>query len=120
MEAASILLKYLSSKHYIYDINKAKREVSTDRIQLKKDDDLFIRDAITGYGTILKENLEQHYYITTVKVGVFGSIIVYAIIMRDGVYADVAVYAHEGLIKQRLAEKTIQKLKGILCYDASL
>ena len=30
--------------------------------------------------------------------------------MRDGASAEIAVYAHEGLIKQHLTEKTIQKL----------
>ncbi len=38
-----------------------------------------------------------------------------SIIMRDGASAEIAVYAHEGLIKQHLTEKTIQKLKGVLC-----
>ena len=66
-------------------------------------------------GTILKEDLENHYYITTVKMGAFGNIITQAIIMRDGTSAEIAVYAREGLIKQHLAEKTIQKLKGVLC-----
>ena len=29
--------------------------------------------------------------------------------------AEIAVYAHEGFIKQHLAEKTIEKLKKVLC-----
>lgn len=57
MDAVSTLLKCLKSKRYISDIEKAKAEVSTERITLRKEDDLFIRDAITGYGTILKEDL---------------------------------------------------------------
>ena len=64
MDAVSTLLKCLKSKRYISDIEKAKAEVSTERITLRKEDDLFIRDAITGYGTILKEDLDHHYYIT--------------------------------------------------------
>lgn len=115
MEAINVLLKCLKSKRFINDIEKAKAEVSSDRIQLRKEDDLFIRDAITGMGTILNENLDDHYYITTVKIGAFGNALTHAIIMRDGINADIAVYAHEGLIKQHLADKTIQKLKGILC-----
>lgn len=35
--------------------------------------------------------------------------------MCDGASAEIAVYAHEGLIKQRLAEETIDKLKGVHC-----
>lgn len=115
MEAVNILLKCLKSKRFIGDIEKAQNEVSTEQIQLRKENDLFIRDAITGYGTILKEDLEKHYYITTMKMGAFGNVLTFAIIQRNGVNAEIAVYAHEGLIKQNLAAKTIQKLKNILC-----
>ena len=115
MNADTTLLKCLKSKRFINDVEKAKSEVSTETITLKKEDDLFIRDAITGMGTILKEDLEHHYYITTVKMGTFGNILTYAIIMRDGTSAEIAVYAHEGLIKQHLAEKTVQKLNSVLC-----
>ena len=86
-----------------------------EKITLRKEDDLFIRDAITGLGTILKEDLTNHYYITTVRIGAFGNVLTQAIILRSGKEADVAVYAREGLIKRHLAEKTIQKLKGVLC-----
>ena len=115
MDAIITLLKCLKSKRFINDVDKAKKEVITDKITLRKEDDLFIRDAITGMGTILKEDLEHHYYITTVKMGTFGNILSQAIILRDGSSAEIAVHAHEGLIKQHLAEKTIQKLKVVLC-----
>ena len=115
MDAVTTLLKCLKSKRYINDADKAKSEVKTEMITLRKEDDLFIRDAITGTGTILKEDLDHHYYITTVKIGTFGNTLTQAIILRDGSSAEIAVYAHEGLIKQHLAEKTIDKLKGLLC-----
>ena len=89
MDAVSTLLKCLKSKRYISDIEKAKAEVSTERITLRKEDDLFIRDAITGYGTILKEDLDHHYYITTIKMGTFGNTLSHAIILREGPEADV-------------------------------
>ena len=114
MDATSILLKCLKSKRFINDIEKAKAEVKKDTVVLKKGTDLFIRDRLLGIGTILKEDLEEHYYITTVKVGTFGNIFTQAIILRIDKTADIVVYAHEGLIKQHLAEKTIQKLKGLL------
>ena len=79
MDAVSTLLKCLKSKRYISDIEKAKAEVSTERITLRKEDDLFIRDAITGYGTILKEDLDHHYYITTIKMGTFGNTLSHAL-----------------------------------------
>lgn len=115
MDTVTTLLKYLKKKGYIDDMDRAENEVSTERIVLRKADDLFIRDAITGIGTILKEDLEHNYYITTVKVGLFGNVLTQAIIQRDDASAEIAVYAREGLIKQQLADKTIQKLKGILC-----
>lgn len=40
MDAVSTLLKCLKSKRYISDIEKAKAEVSTERITLRKEDDL--------------------------------------------------------------------------------
>ena len=115
MDTIATLLKCLKSKRYINDIEKAKSEVQIDRITLRKAEDLFIRDAITGMGNILKEDLEEHYYITTIKIGVRGNVLTHAIIMRDGADAEIVVYAHEGLIKQNLAKKSIQKLKEALC-----
>ena len=115
MDTIATLLKCLKGKRFISDVEKAKGEVLTEKIQLKKAEDLFIRDAITGLGTILKEDLDNHYYITTVKGGLFGNVLTHAIILRDEQDAEIAVYAHEGLIKQNLAEKTIEKLKKVLC-----
>ena len=115
MDSANILLKCLKSKGYINDIDKAKSEISKETITLRKENDLFIRDAITGMGNILKEDLKNHYYITTVKLGTFGNTLTHAIIKRDGAAAEIVVFAHEGLIKKNLAEKTIQKLRGVLC-----
>ena len=111
MKAEDILLKFLKAKHYIEDIEKARKEVVAAKVILRKETDLFIRDAITGIGTILEENLELHYYITTVKTGVFGNVLTQAIILRSDQEAQIVVHAHEGLIKQHLGEKTIQKLK---------
>ena len=54
MDAVSTLLKCLKSKRYISDIEKAKAEVSTERITLRKEEDL-----------------DHHYYITTIKMGTF-------------------------------------------------
>lgn len=115
MDATTILLKCLKSKRIISDIEAAKNELRTETIKLKSPEDLFIRDAITGLGTILKEDLEKHYYITSVKVGMMGNVLAYAIIQRNGGNAELAVYAHEGLIKQNLAGKAIDKLKKALC-----
>lgn len=115
MDATMTLLKYLKSKRYIGDLEKGKSSTTATQITLRKADDLFIRDAITGLGTILKEDLEDHYYITTVKCGVFGNALSHVIILRKGTDAEIIVYAHEGLIKQHLAEKTIQQLKRVLC-----
>ena len=102
-------------RRLINDLEKAREEVSTETIVLRKENDLFIRDAITGLGTILKEAPEDHYYIKTVRTGLFGNVLTQAIILRNGMEATFAVYAHEGLIKQHLAEKTLQRLRQVLC-----
>ena len=114
MDTVSTLLKQLKKKRYIDDIDKAKNEVMTKQIPLRKPDDLFIRDAITGIGTILLEDLENHYYIITVKVGAFNNALTQVIIYRNGNSAEIAVYAHEGLIKQNLSEKAMDKVKKAL------
>ena len=114
MDTVNILLKCLKDKNFINDIDKARSMVLTETIKLRKEDDFFIRDAITGMGTILKENLEHHYYITTVRMGTFGDTFTQAIIQRIGSSAVIAVYGKEGLIKKHLADKTIQKLKDAL------
>lgn len=116
MDFAMMLLKQLKAKHIISGkAEDSLKDTVKETVTLRKPTDLFIRDAITGLGTILKEDLENHYYITSVPVGLFGNVSSYAFIRRNETEADIVVYAQEGLIKQHLAEKTIQKLKGILC-----
>ncbi len=66
-------------------------------------------------GNTLKEDPDNHHSITTVKMEMLGNILTQAIIMCDGASAEIAVYAHKGLIKQQLAEETIDKLKGVHC-----
>ncbi len=114
MELTPTLLKFLKKKRIIADVEKAKAETSTDTVTLKKPVDLFIRDAVTGMGTILLEDLENHYYITSVKVGIIGNTLAYALIQRDSENAHIVVYAHEGLISQHLCEKAMSKLKAKL------
>lgn len=111
MEITTILLSFLKKKRIIADIEKARSETEVADITLKKSVDLFIRDAICGMGTILLEDLDNHYYITSVKIGIMGNVLAYALIQRDDEIAHIVVYAHEGLIPQHLSEKTIAKLK---------
>ena len=115
MDIIAVLLKFLKKKHYVSgDLEALKNDVVTDTVQLRKPTDLFIRDAITGMGTILLEELDEHYYITTVKVGLMGNVLAQALIHRNDTAAEIAVYAREGLIKQHLAEKALEKLKKAL------
>ena len=119
MNATDILLKWLEEEGFIRDSETARSEVKTDRVSLKTDTDLFIRDAITGIGKILKEDLENHYYITTVRIGGTGNVLTQAIIKREEKEADIAVYAHEGLIKQHLADKTLEQLRKLVSQRAA-
>ena len=116
MDVAMILLKQLKAKHIISGkVEDSMADITSETITLKKATDLFIRDAITGLGTILKEDLDNHYYVMTVPVGLFGNVSTYALIQRIEMQAEIVVYAHEGLIKQNLSAKTIEKLKKALC-----
>lgn len=114
MDATTLLLKFLKSRRFINDLDRVQREMVSEKVTLRKANDLFIRDAITGLGTILKEDLEHHYYIVTVRIGGFGAAVSQAIILRTESQAEIVAYAHEGLIKRNFAEKTIQKLKTVL------
>ncbi len=115
MDTMKVFMKYLKKKGIILDAAKSEKETVLETILLKKDTDLFVRDAITGLGTILLEDLENHYYITSVKNGLLGSALSYAIIKRNEADAEIITYAREGVIKQHLAEKTLNKLKSVLC-----
>ena len=110
-----LLLKELKKKHIISaDLEKEAQSVICDSIPFEKTD-LHIRDAILGLGTILKEDLENHYYITSVKTGLFNNVLAYAIIQRnEDKTVDIVVYAKEGFIKQNLAGKAMKRITKIL------
>lgn len=81
--AVMLLLKELKKKRIISsDLEKESQSIICESIPFEKTD-LHIRDAILGLGTILKEDLENHYYITSVKTGVFNNVLAYAIIQRN-------------------------------------
>ncbi|MDO5443428.1 MAG: hypothetical protein Q4G10_07130, partial [Bacteroidia bacterium] len=118
MDTTEILLKYLKKKQYIPGKLNEKRDIIlSDKVELKSDSDLFIRDALVIKGTVLQENLEEHYYIVEMKNGSLNSASTYAIIARKEDFAEIVAYAHEGLIKQNLAGKTIEKLKAATGLD---
>ena len=112
----TILLKELRKKKIISgDLEKEAASTVYETIPFAKPSDLHIRDAIIILGAILKEDLEKHYYITSVKTGMFNNVLAYAIIQRkDNDTADIVVYAKEGLIKQNLANKALEKVKNAL------
>ncbi len=111
----TLLLKELKKKHIISsDMEKESQSVICESVPFEKTD-LHIRDAILGLGTILKEDLENHYYITSVKTGLFNNVLAYAIIQRnEDKTVDIAIYAKEGLIKQNLAGKAMDRIKQVL------
>ena len=114
MEEKNVFLRFLKKKRIIDNIEKAGKELSIDEVLLKKNTDLYIRDSISTLGTILLEDLNDHYYILSVKIGIGGSILTYGIITRKGEIASIIAYGREGIIKQGLAKKTVEKLKKAL------
>ena len=93
------------------DIDEAlgRGEIKSDSVEVDGATDLKIRDAILGMGKILEEDLDNHSYITTVRLS--GDRETQAMISRDGNKIEIIAYGREGLIKQNLADKTVEKLK---------
>ena len=87
-------------------------KMENKKTSIANDSDLAIRDAITGLGKIIKEDLDDHSYVTSVKVG--NNVEAYVKIKRDGKDVNVTSYAEEGLIKQGLAKKAIGKVEEAL------
>ena len=114
--AETILLKELRKKKIISaDIEKGSDSTLCEIIPFDKPGDLHIRDAIVGLGTIMKEDLEKHFYIISTKTGMFNNVMAYAIIQRkEDKTAEIVVYAKEGIIKQNLAGKAMSKIKEAL------
>ena len=114
--AENILLKELKKKRIISaDFEKESQNLLKETVPFNKPSDLHIRDAIVVLGTILKEDLDNHYYITSVKTGMFNNVLAYAIIQRkEDQTVDIVVYAKEGMIKQNLAGKAMEKIKNVL------
>lgn len=112
----TVLLKELRKKKIISgDLEKECSATICETIPFDKPGDLHIRDAIITLGTILKEDLDKHYYITSVKTGLFNNVLSYAIIKNnEDATVDIVVYAKEGLIKQNLAGKAMDKIRKAL------
>jgi len=115
-EIVTVLLKELRKKRIVSgDLEKEEKMIICENVPFEKPTDLHIRDAIMGLGTILKEDLEKHFYITSVKTGLLNNVLAYAIIKRnDNKTVDIAVYAREGIIKQNLAKKAMERIKTAL------
>ena len=72
---------------------------------------LKVRDALYGLGTILEEDLDNQFYITTVRIGSIGAYEAVAIVSLENDKVSIAAYAKEGLISQNNAQKAIKKIK---------
>lgn len=72
---------------------------------------LKIRDTLLRMGDLLKENLEEEYYIGTIRAGIGNKNTAYIIIKKNKKILDVCCYAREGLIKQHTARKAIDKFE---------
>ena len=72
---------------------------------------LKIRDTLLRMGDLLKENLEEEYYIGTTRAGIGNKNTAYIINKKNKKILDVCCYAREGLIKQHTARKAIDKFE---------
>ena len=72
---------------------------------------LKIRDTLLRIGNLLKENLEEEYYIGTITAGMGNRNMAYIIVKKNKEMLDVCCYAREGLIKQHTARTAINKFE---------
>ena len=91
---------------------EAKEKFACENIDVNNFNILKVRDAIMGLGTILEEDLDNKYYITTVKIGSIGAYEAVAIVSLDQNKLSIAAYAKEGLLFQNNARKAVDKIKA--------
>ena len=101
------LIEKLSEFIRIKDELVETGEIAIDASMLK------IRDTLLKIGTLLRENLEEEYYIGTLAAGIGNKNTAYIIIKKNKNKnsLDVCCYAREGLIKQHTARKAINKFE---------
>jgi hypothetical protein len=73
-----------------------------------------VRDALVGQGRIIEEDLENHIYVDLLRIGLFGLSEALLVTKIKGKSVHIIAYAREGLFKQRLAQKAVQKVKRSL------
>lgn len=72
---------------------------------------LKIRDTLLLIGNILKEDLDEEFYIGTINAGIANKNIAFIIIKKNEGNLAICCYAREGLIKQHTARKAIEKFE---------
>lgn len=90
---------------------KEKEHFACETVAVKNYNILKVRDSIIGLGTILEENIDEQFYIATIKIGFIGAYEAVAIVCLDKDVISIAAYAKEGLISQNNAQKAIDKIK---------
>ena len=79
-----------------------------------------IRDIFDEFGIILKEDLDKRIYIAVIKVGMFDANETITIALIDQHKCLIAAYAKEGLIKQSISKRAIEKIKDASCRYTNL
>ena len=72
---------------------------------------LKIRDTLLLIGNIIKEDLDEEFYIGTINAGIANKNIAFIIIKKNEGNLAVCCYAREVLIKQHTARKAIEKFE---------
>lgn len=68
---------------------------------------LKLRAALLGLGKILEENLDELYWVSTIRVGRNEALLVMKV---DDNIASIGACAHEGIILQHIAQKAVRIL----------
>lgn len=73
-----------------------------------------IRDLLIVGAKIIEENKKDNYYIVTIEGGASSFANVAIIVCLDKDIIHIASYAEEGLIKQHIASKNLEKIESLL------
>lgn len=115
MDYSTMLYEYLKKQSVFAGVRESfDKDSASGEITITSVNHYYIRDHILGLGTILEEGPEGAYYITTIKLGLGGWVLAYALLVHDKDKVHIVSYAREGLIRRGLAQKAIAVLTKVL------
>ena len=86
----------------------------TDRMTVQNISLQRVREAVIRNGEVLEYNEEQNILVTVINTGLMNAVRALVVLKLSNTSLDFAAYAKEDLIKQNLAQKTIDAIRSDL------